>query len=772
MSISTSKSPSFDGLKTEINKFTKLYDWNSASQLCDEFLKSNRNSDKRVFELLGNCYYNLAFQQNTRDEFKKVILRAKEAYERVADDNRFRARAAFCKYWASDNPDERRRLLTNECLPLARQLVAELDSSVDKTSLTRAHSELLEYLLFASEMATERKQAQELVNETKLAAQNAFLLFQSPNNNENLIPIFSTFSLFLLFASGILIDGKEGERLSSEIFPTLENLANIAEKMEDSRLESLGYEAIGIILGEFKGDHAAGSSILKKAITEAEQTRDRYLIGRLFSNYAHSLGWEGAVTEIAEQKKELLEKALEYSARAIEYLRVAIVPSDIDVAFWRFVGSSTLLSKDAQQVSEKLEYLEKAIDAGRESVQFTNFCPTSNAPDTLLWALSYKAQLVNDKNERIRLLSEAVSVCEDHILRLQTVGVQDSFNIGVFSSRLGKAKSDLSDEKKEDPQEREALLKESSSDIKRGFDITVKSSHQKVTDFIVARISEMLGDTLLRLYEMSHRREDSVEAIKAYDEAVNILSKHNWSGFMAPISWKTAKLYDSISEYAKSSRTFTKAGQQYETASKSQKSLQKSFADLSLYMQAWSKIEEARLLHSDEKYLAASERLKEASDVLGKTEDFRYLSKHYQAFSKMESAEELSRKESNIEASFSFGEAYELFEKSKQEILDLAKQQGADANNEDELGDWARLSESRGKYCLARQELDEARALDKNGEVKQSMSKYCSAAETLKQLEQAVRTRRKRRKHNGTRCFSTLLRRLGNYEGSRTQVLA
>ena len=130
------------------------FDWESAVRLCDDFLKSATETDKKkVFELLGDCCYNLAFQQSTRDEFKKVIHRAKEAYERVADDKRCKARSGLCKYWLSDDPDERRRILTDECLTAARELVAQIGSSVDAKSLVQAHSELLEYLLLACKMA-------------------------------------------------------------------------------------------------------------------------------------------------------------------------------------------------------------------------------------------------------------------------------------------------------------------------------------------------------------------------------------------------------------------------------------------------------------------------------------------------------------------------------------------------------------------------------------------------------------------------------------------
>lgn len=87
MSVETSFS-SFDSLKADVSKFASVYDWKSASQLIEKFLKTNNEDGekKKAFELLGDCYYSLAFQQNTRDEFKQVILRAKDAYDKVVDE--------------------------------------------------------------------------------------------------------------------------------------------------------------------------------------------------------------------------------------------------------------------------------------------------------------------------------------------------------------------------------------------------------------------------------------------------------------------------------------------------------------------------------------------------------------------------------------------------------------------------------------------------------------------------------------------------------------
>ena len=78
---------------------------------------------KESLNFLVTVTTSLAFQQKTRDEFKRVILRAKDAYERVSEHNRCKARASYSKYFAEDACDERLRIIINECLPSARDLV-------------------------------------------------------------------------------------------------------------------------------------------------------------------------------------------------------------------------------------------------------------------------------------------------------------------------------------------------------------------------------------------------------------------------------------------------------------------------------------------------------------------------------------------------------------------------------------------------------------------------------------------------------------------------
>ncbi|HKW04096.1 MAG TPA: adenylate/guanylate cyclase domain-containing protein [Nitrososphaerales archaeon] len=728
-SSSTPPSPSFEGLKADVDKFTSAYDWNSATLIIEKFIAKNQNSvDKKIFELLAECYYYLSFQQKSRDDFKQIILKAERAYEKV-EDSRCRARAAFCKHYASDSPEERKRILVEECLPLARESI----TAADVKTLRKDYAEFLEYLTLSCELASEQKQVQKLVQETKRILENAIHLLPAGSEDRNSISILSACSEFFCFVSGLLLAHEESSRLGGEITGALENLYKIDDNQRDARSIALTYGALGMMTGEFKGDWVNSASIILRALNAAEETRDNSLTGKLGAEYAHSQFWKELMLPIedATQRKEFLEEALKYIERAIDNLKIAIEPHEINLAFWKASECLWNLARDTEQLDKKFGYLDKGIEMGRQWLSlYSDFCPTANQHLSDLFA--YKAKLANDTDERADLLHEAIRITEKKLQQMQTLGEQDSFNVGMYLSYLGQLKFALSEERS-NTQEQIGLMKQSISDIKRGLEISGKEAEKPALKLVIAKNFEDLGDILVKLYGLSRASEDCVEAIKAYDEAVDIYSKQEDFGLAAPISWKIAKLYDTIQEYELATETFSKAATQYAEAVKSRRGLQKSFDELSIYMQVWSKIEEARAFHRDEEYLSSSQKLHEVSSLLQKTSSFQFLSKHYEAYAKTEESEDFSRKEKSDDAAISFGVAANLFADASKAALESGKGEG-------EARKSAELSRTREKYCIARKSLEEAKVLDRNAQTLASMRKYRSASDLLRQLQSDEKT--------------------------------
>jgi class 3 adenylate cyclase len=732
LGVGPSISPaSFNDLKGEVDKYASGYDWDTAIKFTESFLKKVNpvSTDGRIFELLGDYYYNLAFQQCTRDDFKQIILRARRAYEKASDENRCKARAGYCSYLASDDPGTRRELIVSACLPPAREaLVGSFSSNESEQTLVRVYVELLEYLTIACSTSLDAAQVVELVKETKLSAGEAFLRFRNSNNPETLILITNSYLRLLEWTTSAFLSPDEEKRIAEELLPVSDNLRIIVEKVAEWKIKSLAYEAMASIY-DINGDTVRMASMLEIALNESRKTGDQNLIGWQCMLLGYSLGWVGEETDISEQRKELFERAIQCSSTAIEHFSSSMAWTAF--AYRIFVQRSVNLARDAPQVSTKLEYLDRAIEFGKAGLENATYFPTYC---TEIWpwiatALTYKAELTFIKAERENLLSEAVNLNTINLQRYVCLVHPDCWNRGVAHWLAGLAQSKLAGERVEDVRSAISLLQEGASNLKTGQEIcsrTLTIISSPAREGRLATMCEDLGNALLKLYHWSQRKEDYFESIEAYDKAVLHYSKANLIGFLGPITWKIAKLYDSIQEYSKSSSMFAMAADQFEAASKTQKSLRKTFADLSLYMRAWSKIEESRLAHIVENYLSSSEKLKEAYSLLQETESFQFLTKHYEAYSKIEEAEDYSRKEKNKEAAEAFGSASDLFAQAEK----AAREHGKEADD----SEWVTISKNRGRYSAARKSLEEARILDRNGQAEASMHKYKAVADVLKEV--------------------------------------
>ena len=432
-----------------------------------------------------------------------------------------------------------------------------------------------------------------------------------------------------------------------------------------------------------------------------------------------------------ESKVELLKEISSRDERAIENLSICLAGFSLNFAYGDCIQSLTDRADYSRDTSEKLELLDRAIELGREGMKYLGLNTLQpEVPWRLAVALHGKANLAGSKVERERLHSEAVSAVRGDLESMKRLIDPGSWNIGITSGRLGTALRHLSDDQEHSSQERQAHLEESAHYLALAVETTSKAAGAQTKSRMqrIGAIAEELGNTMQELSSLTGKREDALRTAKAFEQAIAYYSVQSLNGLMAPLEWKVAKIYDSIEDYDYSSNAFRRAGEQYETAAKGQKSLQKEFTELSYYMQAWSNIEEARVLHKDEDYLSSADKLKGSSKLLERTDSFRYLSEFYLASSKVEEAEDLSRKEKSEEAAEAFGAAAELYGQAEK-----------NAASHGESGGSAGLSRSRQGYCLARRSLEEAKVLDMAGQAQASMRKYRQAAEAFGRLESETR---------------------------------
>jgi tetratricopeptide (TPR) repeat protein len=728
-----------DDLKAGIDKFVDIYDWNSAAQVIEDFIKNNGDTGKRAFELLGDCYYNLAFQQNTRDEFKMVILRAKETFEKVETpgDLRWKAKAAYCAYWASEDPEARTSMILDECIPSMRQTISWINSteeSVSEKVRARDYAELLTYYAETRFLVRDRDSDIELLEEMTSLIEEVLVQFSGKNPDaESLIALsLACGPLNFGIQETQMIDQNRRKRISDNFHEFAKNVIQSAEQTNNAKLLARAYVFSGARKIQ-SGNSSDALEFFTRARAYAENTGDRLLIGWIGEMQAWAAQFlVASKVDSPDLRKELMNRQFDFCRVAIENLKI----TRGEIYLWStyyLVWNQINFARDSPMLGEKIAYIDRAIEIGRAGFEEEKSVPAfRNLEQVVSEALRYKSQLTQDARKQTELLTESATLISGVVeLKERLSPDRSEWDLGVVHHYLGVVEADLATFEST-ISEKDSTLKRGLISLKSAVDICGKTPFGRGAGWGVLLVySENLANTFFKLYKLTAEESDAQATIDACEEVTRLCLEHKVPERAAPQFWRIAELFDSLGRYENSSASFSKASELYRSGSKNQKGLERTFSELSIYMEAWCSIEEARVFHSDEKYQLSSEKLKEASDNLSRTESFKHLAKHYQAFSKVEEAEELSRKESNVEAATAFEIAHDFFEESRDELTALSKERSSD---DDELMSWAMLSESRAKYCLARKHLDEAKTLDKNGEVKQSMTKYRSASEGLKQL--------------------------------------
>ncbi len=743
----TSPPSLLDNLESQVRKLGDSCNWVSAAELCSTFVETADAEQKcEALELLGDCLYYSSFQQENRLEFVTQILRAQEVFQSAsligagANNSILRkrcaARAGFCACLASDDSESRRRIVVEECIAPLRDVCSEpLEGNTKDQKLTRVQAEFLRYLLVACHTTLDPKQLAKLVKETKIAGK-AFLARADPSNTENFIQLTNAYVLFLEWASGYFLGSAELGGISDALIPKSVQLVEMSQRLENKQLASMALETATSIATEFSADFELGASLLQRALALAEGTQDCLLIGRQLSAMANVLLWAQQDADLPEKRRELLNQTIEHASRAIDVLKKPLATFYLSFAYSLYICALTELAKSEGEMSTKMKLLNKAIEAGKEGLCYANASSLEFVRTRFSDALRSRAEMSEYDDERKGLLSESLILINEHILLTKQLTGEDSWNLGLAFRDSGEVKAKLADYEPSD--QKFSFFTKSVSAYKTALEMLLNSPRAEGQESSIALTFEDLGDSLVKIHELTHEREYCLNAVEAYERSANYYEKANAEGSTAHLSIyllaKVATLYDRAGEYENSSTFFSKAEVSCKSAATTQgENLQKSFLGLALFNSANSKIEQARLFHRDEKYSLAIEKLKEASLEFEKTEGYRYLAKHYLACSLAEEGEDQSRKEKNREASEAFENASKLFSESQKDILRMIESMPSEIT--EKVKNWAEFSDQRSDYCEGRKILALAKSLDSEGEAEESKYKYQAAAKVFRELE-------------------------------------
>ncbi len=339
-----------------------------------------------------------------------------------------------------------------------------------------------------------------------------------------------------------------------------------------------------------------------------------------------------------------------------------------------------------------------------------------------------------DAAKKALYIKKALANIEDGIQRIDTLFHPTSE--GRLGPRQVRAllKADLAGVS-EDPQTRRELLRSAVADLEecvQGLSQWIGTASRGHL-FRQHTYYEDYGNLLLQLYHETGDSSAAEKAINSYEQVAKERASFGLPGSTAHTKWKISTIQDSLGRYKEAIQGFAEASKYYKLAGDKLPGSASTFEELSTYMDAWSKVEQAKLDHEEEKYSSAADSYAKASALMSSTVSWNYLANHYSACSELERGETLSRQEDPKGSTLAFQEAFRQF---KETIASMEKRQAsADLNEKRDLDSWLDITRGREDYCHARIDLEEAKVLDAEGREEESGTRYQSAAKTLQLLK-------------------------------------
>ncbi len=436
---------------------------------------------------------------------------------------------------------------------------------------------------------------------------------------------------------------------------------------------------------------------------------------------------------------------MRFGQRAVKNAEIVFQSDYLDWSYASYAVCHTWLAHFVQTEPEKKrEHFRKAIEIANKGMAHQKpGAPWTGCGDVLSKSMYFLARMETDPKKKSQLLYEALPIREE-VVRVQRLLTPKGWNLGVYYNYLALINAELSS-LHTDAKTQIELLQSAVSTMQLCVELCAEVA-TIVPAFTrsLAQYDEWYGDILVQLFHMSKDASIAKQALKAYADAVDCLTKSELVSPTAGVRWKIARILDSTGDYKQASKAFNDAAKDYRLEIKKFPRLSSTHVELELYMDAWSQIENARLEHDEEHYPEAAKNYAKASGLLQETRTWGPLSSHYNACSLLERGEALSREEKQEASIEAFSAAASGFQDAAVKLHDKTREE-LDISYRDELKEWLDISKSRERYSRGRIELEEARILDKKGEEEESSRKYHSAYETFKRLHSEAPNDRSRR---------------------------
>lgn len=745
--------PSTKAILKEAKEQERKYRWFEAAKSYEQALRSKSEAVSfaaETWQRIGVCYNLASRQTEDPEEFKKLRQLAVEAYKNAAklfekEDLKNQGKSAQCnaiaeyiRSWLASSPPEKKRIL-DECRTFGTMALEAFKKAGDELNYGKTCNTLLLCLFERLCVASDAREKQIITQEGIDYSNKAISVLSKHDDKSELLLAYSTASLQSWYAANITEQEKKRKELAHKSLSYSEKAVALSKKVDNPYYTARSRWAAALSTLFFTGKIESALEYAKEMLQQGFTLRDNYLQGVASYLLAFVTDWMAPREETTDKKKKTFKEIIKYAEKAIHYLR--LVSQDFIIAeTYRFYAESySSLARHEVNMEKKRALLEKAADVGRKGLEHAVRSGSPDAIGSILHALSkalhFYSNLEPGKDKKTKLLEEALIHRKEYIKIVKRTFPSNDWILGVGKYYAGLIEAGIA-RLETDENKKIALLEKAVSDTEEGVSYCNKWISSRPTPsliIIVAEFEDTFGETLNKLFLLTEDKEILIRAIEVYNNAAEKFGKADLPSRVAESYWKMAKNLDRLEEHQKAAKNFENAFAGYKAAAQKIHQFVDFYLDYAVYMKAWSEVETAKLAHNNEEYTIAIQHYEKTANLLKKSKLWSYLSSNFHAWSLLEHAEDLSRKESCTKSIEAFKKAIKLFREVKRTLrIELDRIEKAD--EKDLAKRLIEASDTRGKYCLGRITLEEAKILDKQGDHTASSQKYGSAAETFQKI--------------------------------------
>jgi tetratricopeptide (TPR) repeat protein/KaiC/GvpD/RAD55 family RecA-like ATPase len=751
---------SLETLLEKAKELEKRYEWldaidsyEQASSLVSEGILTAAELRERI----GFCFFKAALQADTNDVFRDRMGLAVKAYKETvelvlnvekngecAKISHVKALVAYVSSWLERDRMKKGKLL-NEWWRLENEVSEEYEKDGDLINIGKTCNSLLEFSLdYRFWLPTDFQDIKRMVDELLNLGEKSIKILSDLDDDYELARAYCFTGFYYSIAVWWMGGNKDRvEEVELRSIEYSQKALMHSEKIADSWLSTWVHITVSALQFFIKGDVMLATEHAKNALKNAKITKDQFLLAEAICMLGLNSASLSLLEEDPEKRKEGTHKSIKMLQESIDHFHtIDLFAGRMFRSYKAIVTNLKALAQNETDIKSRTEMLNKAVEVGYESIKYTDGyveSRTAQAFSALIEALYTLAMVETKNSKKQRLLEEALEYCmkENEILEreknnIKLDSITNQSNQVFIYAELAKI-----EQKKEKKIE---LLTCCLAPMEKAIKFVAEDNQVHHLSWIGNRngmFCYRFGTPLNELYTLTKDMKILSKSIEVYKSAVESYTIADTRSRVAEAYWQMGMVYDLLGDSLESAKNYQLASENYKLAAEKIPQLKEFYNSYSLYMRAWSQIEQARYFHSIEDYEEARQHYEKAALLHESIGTWSYLAPNYYAWANMEEAEGLSRKENAQQAKQVFQKALDQFTKAEETI----KQRVMEITSAEERGMTQRLLQSsalRRKFCKARIQIEDAKLLDREGKYLQSSQSYGEAEQNILSVVEKV----------------------------------